>query len=208
MSTDSNRSEGLRSESRISTHRVAESTQWQAQWPRLIGNSLTPVLSNLYRAAMSNPELPVLARPAPTLPRAAYTEAGASLFQLLRQLEISLPLLSPLPVSHGRMSILRALALHGPLHLSEIARLRAVSRQGVQRLAELLEREGLVQSRSHPRTARARLLELTEEGARAYRELARHEARGLNALAAGLSPAELRAATKVLRLLAERQRPA
>jgi DNA-binding MarR family transcriptional regulator len=157
---------------------------------------------------MASPQLPPQPRTAPAADRAAYTEAGASLFQLLRQLEVSLPRLSPLPVSHGRMAILRTLALQGPLHLSEIARLRAVSRQGVQRLAELLEREGLVKSRSHPHTPRAKLLELTEPGARAYRELARQEARDLNALAAGLSPAELRAATKVLRLLAERQRPA
>jgi DNA-binding MarR family transcriptional regulator len=157
---------------------------------------------------MAEPQLPLQPRPAPGTDRVAYTEAGASLFQLLRQLEVSLPRLAPLPVSHGRMAILRTLALNGPLHLSEIARLRGVSRQGVQRLAELLEREGLVTSRSHPRTARARLLELSEAGARAYRELARQEARDLNALAAGLSPAELRAATKVLRLLAERQRPA
>ena len=138
--------------------------------------------------------------------RVAYTEAGASLFQLLRQLELSGPRLSPLPVSQGRMALLRTLALHGPLHLSEIARLRGVSRQGVQRLAEQLEREGLLESGAHPGVARARRLALTEAGARAYRELAGREARELNALAAGLSPAELRAATRVLRLLAERQR--
>jgi DNA-binding MarR family transcriptional regulator len=139
--------------------------------------------------------------------RVAYTEAGASLFQLLRQLERALPRLSRLPVSQGRMALLRTLALHGPLHLSEIARLRGVSRQGVQRLAEQLAREGLLEAREHPRTPRAKLVALSEAGARAYRELARREARELNALAAGLAPDELRAATKVLRLLAERQRP-
>jgi DNA-binding MarR family transcriptional regulator len=156
---------------------------------------------------MAESLLPPRGRSATSRERIAYTEAGASLFQLLRQLEQSLPALSPLPVSQGRMGLLRTLALHGALHLSEIARLRAVSRQGVQRLAEVLEREGLVRSRSHPRTPRAKLLELTEAGARAYRELARDEARELNALATGLSPAELRAATRVLRALAERQRP-
>jgi DNA-binding MarR family transcriptional regulator len=157
---------------------------------------------------MPDAHLPPQPRLAPTQDRVAYTEAGASLFQLLRQLEVSPPGLARLPVSQGRMAILRTLALHGPLHLSQIARLRSVSRQGVQRLAELLEREGLVSSRSDPGRPRARLLELSEAGARAYRELAREEARELNALAAGLSPGELRAATKVLRLLAERQRPA
>jgi DNA-binding MarR family transcriptional regulator len=157
---------------------------------------------------MAEPQPPPQPRAAPSSDRVAYTEAGASLFQLLRQLEVSLPRLALRPVSQGRMAILRTLALHGPLHGSEIARLRAVSRQGVQRLAEQLEGEGLVRSRSHPSTPRARLLELTEAGARAYRELARREARELNALAAGLSPAELRAATRVLRVLAERERPA
>ncbi len=155
---------------------------------------------------MAQPQLPPREPPAGR-ERIAYTEAGAALFQLLRQLELTLAAQARLPVSQGRMGLLRALALHGPLHLSEIARLRAVSRQGVQRLAELLEREGLVRSRSHPRTPRAKLLELTEAGAHAYRELARAEARDLNALAAGQAPAELKAATRVLRALAERQRP-
>lgn len=156
---------------------------------------------------MSTLQTPSRPGPVPA-DRVAYTEAGASLYQLLRQLELALPRLSRLPVSQGRMALLRTLALHGPLHLSEIARLRGVSRQGVQRLAEQLEREGLVAGREHPRTPRAKLVALTEAGARAYRELARREARELNALAAGLAPGELRAATKVLRQLAERQRPA
>lgn len=140
--------------------------------------------------------------------RVAYTEAGAALFQLLRELEVSLPRLSALPVSQGRMGLLRTLALHGPLHGSEVARLRGVSRQGVLRLAELLEREGLVASRPHPHNARARLIELTEAGARAYHALAAQEARELNALSAGLAPAELRAAARVLHALAERGRDA
>lgn len=137
--------------------------------------------------------------------RVAYTEAGATLFQLLRQLELSLSLLSQRPVSQGRMAVLRCLALHGPLNLSEIARLRGVSRQGVQRLAEALEQDGLVRASSPARPPRAKRLELSDAGARAYREFAGQEARELNALAAGLSPEELRGATRVLRLLLDRQ---
>jgi DNA-binding MarR family transcriptional regulator len=140
--------------------------------------------------------------------RVAYTEPGAALYQLLRELEASLPRLSALPVSHGRMGLLRTLALHGPLHGSEVARLRGVSRQGVLRLAEALEQEGLVRTRPHPGNARARLLELTEAGAQAYRRLAVQEARELNELAVGLGPGELRAATRVLRSLSARDREA
>ncbi|HXK22324.1 MAG TPA: MarR family transcriptional regulator [Myxococcota bacterium] len=147
------------------------------------------------------------ARPAPRGDaRVAYTEAGVALYHLLRQLETSLPRLSQLPVSPGRMALLRSLALRGPRNLSELARERGVSRQGVQRLAEALEAEGLAASATDPANARARRLALTEQGLAAYRELALHEARELNALAAGLSPADLRAATRVLRLLASPER--
>src|SRR5262245_48877193 len=116
-------------------------------------------------------------------PRVAYTEAGVALFHLLRQLETSLPLLSQLPVSHGRMALLRSLALRGPRNLSELARERGVSRQGVQRLADALEAEGLAKSTPDPRSARAKQLALTEAGLQAYRELALQEARELNGLA-------------------------
>ena len=137
-------------------------------------------------------------------PRVAFSEAGVALFHLLRQLEVLLPRLSPLPVSNGRMALLRSLALRGPRNLSELARERGVSRQGVQRLADALCAEGLAQGARDPRSARAKRLALTAAGLAAYHELAREEARQLNALAAGLSPSDLRAATRVLRLLASR----
>jgi DNA-binding MarR family transcriptional regulator len=145
------------------------------------------------------------ARPAGA-PRVAYTEAGAALFELIRQLEASLPRLAQLPVSQGRMALLRSLALLGPRNLSELARERGVSRQGVQRLADALEAEGLASGMPDPRNARAKRLTLTERGVRVYRDLALAEARELNALSTGLSAADLRAATRVLRLLASRER--
>ncbi len=154
----------------------------------------------------SNPRLPApSARPADA-PRVAYTEAGAALFRLIRQLESSLPRLVQLPVSQGRMALLRSLALLGPRNLSALARERGVSRQGVQRLADALEAEGLASSMPDPRNGRAKRLALTEQGVRTYREFALAEARELNALSAGLSAADLRAATRVLHLLATRER--
>jgi DNA-binding MarR family transcriptional regulator len=140
----------------------------------------------------------------PDAARVAFTEGGVALFHLLRGLEAALPLLAHLPVSHGRMALLRSLALRGPRNLSELARERGVSRQGVQRLADALVAEGLARSAKDPRSARAKRLELTEAGLAAYRELAQQEARALNGLAAGLSPAELRTAGRVLHLLASR----
>jgi DNA-binding MarR family transcriptional regulator len=139
-------------------------------------------------------------------PRVAYTEGGVALFHLLRELEAALPRLFELPVSSGRMALLRSLALRGPRNLSELARERGVSRQGVQRLAEALVAEGLARSAVDPRSARAKRLELTEAGLAAYRALAQQEARALNARAAGLTPAELQTAARVVRALAARSR--
>jgi DNA-binding MarR family transcriptional regulator len=142
----------------------------------------------------------------PDASRVAYTEAGVALFHLLRELETALPSLSRLPISQGRMAVLRSLALRGPRNLSELARERRVTRQGVQRLADALEAEGLARGTADPRSARVRRLKLTEAGLAAYRELAQQEARELNACAAGIAPADLRTATRVLRLLASRPR--
>jgi DNA-binding MarR family transcriptional regulator len=138
--------------------------------------------------------------------RAAYTESGAALFELLRVLEACLPVLFQAPVSQARMAVLRTLALQGPSNLSEIARLRGVARQGVQRLAEAMEAEGLVRSRPDPRTRRPRVLELTERGAAEYQRLTALEARALNASAQGFTPSEFRTASRLLHRLAERLR--
>src|SRR5262245_37643996 len=126
---------------------------------------------------------PAGAPPSAEAPRVAFTEAGVALFLLLRELEASWPRLARLPVSSGRMALLRSLALRGPRNLSELARERGVSRQGVQRLADALEADGLARSTPDPRSARAKQLALTEAGLQAYRELALQEARELNGLA-------------------------
>jgi len=141
--------------------------------------------------------------------RAAYSEVGAALFQLLREVEgSSWLLLSQTPVSHARLALLRSLALQGPSSSSEIARERGVTRQGIHRVAGVLEAEGLVRKRRDPRHRRKRVLELTERGAAEYRELTAREARALNALARGFSAEELRETSRLLHLLAERVREA
>jgi DNA-binding MarR family transcriptional regulator len=104
--------------------------------------------------------------------------------------------------------LLRTLALNGRASLSEMARLRGVSRQGVQRLADGLARDGLVRVLAHPRNRRVKLLELTPDGMQAYLELARREAEALNALAQGLPAGEMRTAARVLQTLGERSRAA
>lgn len=51
-----------------------------------------------------------------------------------------------------------------PQTAAEIARALGISRQGVQRVANVLIQEGLIESRPHPTDQRTFLLELTERG--------------------------------------------
>lgn len=58
-----------------------------------------------------------------------------------------------------------------PRTVSQIARDLGISRQGVQRVADVLEGEGLVASRPHPTDQRTALFELTPAGHEAMSEL-------------------------------------
>src|SRR5579884_3916285 len=55
-------------------------------------------------------------------------------------------------------------ARSGALSVAEIARTLGLSRQAVQRLADILEREGLIAYGDNPRHQRAKLAVLTEKG--------------------------------------------
>nr|WP_149183746.1 MarR family transcriptional regulator [Streptomyces sp. TRM49041] len=59
----------------------------------------------------------------------------------------------------------------GPQSVSGIARLLGITRQSVQRLADLLVRQGLADYRDNPAHRRARLLVATELGEAALREV-------------------------------------
>ena len=104
-------------------------------------------------------------------------------------------------VSRGRLAVLRALATAGAMTMSDIARVRHISRQGVQRLASALMEDGWVEAEPNPRHRRAPLLGLTAAGLAAYRDLARAEADRLNELARGLKADDVRAASRVVEAL-------
>src|SRR5215210_2608186 len=64
----------------------------------------------------------------------------------------------------GAFGFLRSLALLGALTVPQIARMRPTSRQRMQRLADELDAEGLVQFVDNPKHRRSKLVELTREG--------------------------------------------
>lgn len=70
----------------------------------------------------------------------------------------------------GAFGFLRSLAVTGPLTVPQIAEMRPTSRQRMQRLADELAAEGLVEFIDNPKHRRSRLVQLTPKGEARYRE--------------------------------------
>src|SRR5262245_50736144 len=71
----------------------------------------------------------------------------------------------------GAFGFMRSLALLGPLTVPHIAQMRPTSRQRMQRLADELEAEGLVEFVENPKHRRSKLVRLTRKGDARYRDL-------------------------------------
>ena len=89
-------------------------------------------------------------------------------------------------------------ARSGTFSVAEIARLLGLSRQAVQRLADALEKEGVIAYAENPRHQRAKLAALTEKGAAGLAEIEARQAKWADALGAGFTVAELERAQKVM----------
>jgi DNA-binding MarR family transcriptional regulator len=96
---------------------------------------------------------------------------------------------------------LRSLAMIGPLTVPQIARMRPTSRQRMQRLADELAAEGLVEFVDNPRHRRSKLVRLTRKGDARYRELSTRLLEMASTMGAGLSEAHIRKATDIVRQL-------
>jgi DNA-binding MarR family transcriptional regulator len=108
----------------------------------------------------------------------AHTRAGAAATELIietfrlngRLLEAGDNLVRDIGLTSARWQVLGAIAAAAvPLPVSHIARNMGLTRQAVQRLANDLERDGLVHFAPNPHHERARLLLMTESGAKAFR---------------------------------------
>src|SRR5919201_1106620 len=71
----------------------------------------------------------------------------------------------------GAFGFMRSLALLGPLTVPQIAQMRPTSRQRMQRLADELAGDGLVEFVDNPEHRRSKLVQLTPKGDARYREL-------------------------------------
>jgi DNA-binding MarR family transcriptional regulator len=101
----------------------------------------------------------------------------------------------------GAFGFMRSLAMLGPLTVPQIAQMRPTSRQRMQRLADELAAEGLVEFVENPKHLRSKLVRLTPNGAARYHELNEHLIAIASTMGAGLSEADIRSTTAVVRQL-------
>jgi DNA-binding MarR family transcriptional regulator len=103
----------------------------------------------------------------------------------------------------GAFGFMRSLALLGPLTVPQIAEMRPTSRQRMQRLADELVAEGLVEFVDNPRHRRSKLVQLTPKGGAYYRELDARFLAMASTMGLALSEADVRKAAEIVRRLSE-----
>lgn len=103
----------------------------------------------------------------------------------------------PAGQTSARWCVLAAVEL-APLAVAQIARALGQTRQSVQRVADLLEADGLASYADNPAHLRAKLLGLTPKGAKALRKIQARQRVWADALGAEIGEAYLRRAVAVL----------
>jgi DNA-binding MarR family transcriptional regulator len=108
-----------------------------------------------------------------------------------------------LRLSSARWQVMGALA-NTPLPVAQIARNMGLTRQSVQRIADILADEDLVAFTPNPNHQRAKLVTLTPSGTEVLQEVSRRQVVWVNELAKGLSTAELQTAVQIIETVRKR----
>ena len=103
----------------------------------------------------------------------------------------------------GAFGFMRSLAMLGPLTVPQIAQMRPTSRQRMQRLADELAADGLVEFIDNPKHRRSQLLQLTRKGAARYREMNAQFLILASTLGSELNDTEIRKTAAVIRRLSD-----
>jgi DNA-binding MarR family transcriptional regulator len=106
-------------------------------------------------------------------------------------------LAKPSGQTSARWQVLAA-ASHATMSVAEIGRILGLARQGVQRIADILEAEGLVRYEENPAHQRAKLLMLTPDGEATLHDIQVRQVAWADALGAKIGPDDLHAATATL----------
>lgn len=103
----------------------------------------------------------------------------------------------------GAFGFMRSLALLGPLTVPQIAQMRPTSRQRMQRLADELAAEGLVEFIDNPKHRRSKLVRLTPEGVARYREFNARFLSIASTMGTDLSETDIRKTIEIVRRLSD-----
>ncbi|MDR7168120.1 DNA-binding MarR family transcriptional regulator [Nocardia kruczakiae] len=115
-----------------------------------------------------------------------FSAAAITTFKLNGQfLTIAEELAKPAEITAAWWQVLGAV-LHEPLPVSGIAREMGITRQSVQRIADLLVDKGFAEYRPNPAHRRAKLVAITDAGYAAVRRITPHHAVMAKKLAAQL----------------------
>ena len=136
----------------------------------------------------------------------AVTELILDVFRLNGRLLIAGDrLVSELGLTSARWQVLGAIAYaERPESVSWHARTMGVHRQGVQRIVNELEKEGIVEFQTNPHHKRAHLVLLTPEGKKLFEMALTLQAPWVNAISSGLEKKDITVAKTVIDELTSR----
>jgi DNA-binding MarR family transcriptional regulator len=101
----------------------------------------------------------------------------------------------------GKISLMRGLMEQGPQSVAQIARARPVARQAVQRMADELAEQGLIEFIDNPSHRRAKLARLTSRGKKIIEQAMAAELRWAAQLTRKFGAREVAIAREVIRRL-------
>jgi DNA-binding MarR family transcriptional regulator len=128
----------------------------------------------------------------------AVTELILETFRLNgRLLSAGDRLTQDLGLSSARWQVMGAIA-NTPLSVAQIARNMGLTRQGVQRIADKLAEENLVEFTLNPNHQRAKLVTLTPHGREVLQEVSRRQLVWANEIAKGVAVSELEVAIHLM----------
>lgn len=131
----------------------------------------------------------------------ALTQAVRGVFNRLKALGDELH--GDLDVTTAMRAVMETLSDAGPMTVPQIAKLKGVTRQHIQLLADALVEGGFTSVKENPAHRRSSLIALTDKGRRAFAKMRAREAPLIDELSSEFEAQELeRAAAVLTRLMA------
>jgi DNA-binding MarR family transcriptional regulator len=141
------------------------------------------------------------------MPQHKHTRKGAAMTELVletfrlngRLLASGDRLVEPLGLSSARWQVLGAIHFaETPQPVAWLARSMGLSRQGVQRIANELEKEGLIAFQPNPHHRRASLVVLTDTGRKTYAVAEQRQTEWVNTISRDFDIDEIQCALNVM----------